>query len=347
MILDSNAEMAWPSGDIPGELDFHHQVSRDTYEVLTGILYDVFEPVRCSKLTIHSLTPSSNIAGRYKIQTPNGSWFARVSSREGSPALEKQIIDHLHQNGVPTNPLLVSGHKFINRERSYYLTIQNLLDGRHFDGSDTDLYNLGLTLSKCHEALRDCPIKEQISRLTETHIKRIFALKDVVEQAFYSEQFAIFKEYQDWIQINYEWVSNAITNWPSLLPYKEEHQCLHGEIHQGNVIYNREDGTAILIDFEESCHVFTTVKWDLAFSVQRFCMKDNPLQNILMSRIAAFSKGYGQTMPDISHTMRCISWYTFARILDLRINHHIITPVNELDKFMQLEQQALTIRGLI
>ena len=347
MLSDSNADMAWESGDLPGDLNFPHQVPANIYAHLKNILSDVFEPARYAQLHIHSLTPIRDITGRYKIQTTNGSWFVKISPRQGAPTLEKQMIDYLYDRGVPTNPILLPGHQFIYQNHVYYLTIQNLLQGRHFDGSQSDLFNLGQTLSKCHEALRNFPQKTQIMNLSRNHLERIYALKNTVKCAISSEEFEVFREYGSWVHQNADWVATAVENWPGPLQYTKDSQCLHGEIHQGNVIYNQTNGSAILVDFEESCHIFSDINWDVAFAIQRFCMRDDPQKDTLLSRIASFTKGYGRTIPNLSQTMRDISWYTFARILDLRINHFIITPTQELDKFVHLEKQAHDTKSFI
>ena len=347
MQSDSNADMAWKSGDLPGELHFPHHIPANIYAHVKNILSDVFEPAKYAHLQIHSLTPTKEITGRYKIQTATGSWFVKISPRKGSPLLEKQIIDYLYDKGVPTNPILLSGHKFTYNHRIYYLTIQNLLQGRHFNGSEADLFNLGQTLSKCHQALSYFPMKTQIMNLSRNHMESISALKTIVERAIHSKQFEMFKEYGSWVEQNTSWVATAVENWPIPFPNRTDNQCLHGEIHQGNVIYNLTDGKAILVDFEESRHIFSNVNWDVAFAIQRFCMRDDPQKDILLDRIATFTKGYGRKVPNLSQTMRDISWYTFARILDLRINHFIISPVSELDKFVRLERQANNTRTFI
>lgn len=122
--------------------------------------------------------------------------------------------------------------------------------------------------------------------------------------------------------------------------FHEHHgaQCVHGEIHPGNVIFH--DQKAILIDFEESLHVFAPTSWDLSYLIQRFCLQDEPDHNTLNTRLKCITESYGEKLPDLRSMMQQIAWFAMAVILDIRVKQNIVSAQGELDKFVRLERQA-------
>jgi hypothetical protein len=91
------------------------------------------------------------------LDTPEGSWFVRISARWGLPELEADLTDYLFQSGLRVNPLIVAGVGLDWGNRRLRLDVRPLIRGRHFNGSAGDLVRLGETLKKAHERLARYP----------------------------------------------------------------------------------------------------------------------------------------------------------------------------------------------
>ena len=130
-----------------------------------------------------------------------------------------------------------------------------------------------------------------------------------------------------------------------LLDRVEGAQCLHGEVHCANVIF--DDGRAVLVDFEESVHTFAPPDWDLAFMVQRFCLEDRPAHAPARERVASMEEAYGSPLPPLAAMMRQTAWFSIAKIVALRSFWDIETPAPEHRKFVALEHQAQEYEGVV
>ena len=124
-------------------------------------------------------------------------------------------------------------------------------------------------------------------------------------------------------------------------------QCLHGQIHRYNVLFRSDDGAAVLVDFEDSVHVFAPVAWDLAYLVQRFCLDDDPPLSVGRDRYSIIAKAYGISVRGLTEMMRQTAWLSVAAILRRHVSHDIVTPLAEYDKFVRLERQTRTYESVL
>jgi hypothetical protein len=113
------------------------------------------------------------------------------------------------------------------------------------------------------------------------------------------------------------------------------------------VVFRSIDGAAVLVDFEESVHVFGPPAWDLAFLVQRFCLCDDPSPSVGLQRLAVVAEAYGGPLPGLATMMRQAAWFSMATIIDLRMSHGVVTPMDEYDKFVRLARQARAFEGVL
>lgn len=113
------------------------------------------------------------------------------------------------------------------------------------------------------------------------------------------------------------------------------------------MVFRSDDGAAVLVDFEESVHVFAPPAWDLAFLVQRFCLCDDPSPSVARLRLSVVADAYGGPLPGLATMMRQAAWFSMATIIDLRMSQGVITPVDEYDKFVRLARQTHAFEGVL
>ncbi|MGB0383237.1 MAG: phosphotransferase [Ardenticatenaceae bacterium] len=337
--LISEAELAWPSGDRPGDLKFNHELPSSVSNAINLALHSTYLLNQVGGGQLHALCPPKGVIGRYKLSTREGKWFIRVSSRWGQPEIEKAITDYLIKQGVKINPLLVSGEKVYWNGQVFRLDVRPMIEGRHFNGSTEDIAEVAATLRACHSALLNFPEADRVTQTTSARYRHLAKIRDLIAETLEGQKNDLFVERATWADSHRDWLSDMVAHFdPSFDQYLGA-QCIHGEIHPANVLYSRE-GSAILIDFEESVHVFAPPVWDFAFLVQRFCLHDNPAASVVRQRLSVITEAYGRPLPNLAMMMRQIAWFSMAIIVDLRISQSVVTPLSEYDKFVRLERQA-------
>jgi len=341
------AEFAWPSGDSPGNLDFRYEPPGPIIKVLKRALAPSFVPARAPGVRIRALFPSNGPVGRYRLSTQGGSWFIRVSSRFGNPELEKSITDYLVSQGGNVNPLIVAGETLQWNGQSFRVDVRPLIEGRHFNGSSEDLRNLAFTLAVCHHALKDFPRSREISTIASARNQRLAKIRERIAESLKHGKFDLFAEHASWAVAQKDWLAEMVEKFDPHLEERRGAQCVHGEIHLANVLFRARDGAAVLVDFEESVHSFKPPIWDLGFVVQRFCLRDHPLQSVVLERAVVLAESYGSPLPDLAPMMRQAAWSTMATIIDMRIFKGVSTPISEYNKFVRLERQGRSFEGLL
>ncbi|MFQ5801311.1 MAG: phosphotransferase enzyme family protein [Candidatus Methylomirabilales bacterium] len=341
------AEFAWPGGDVPGDLDFRHQPSVQVIEAIAQALAPSFPPASSTDARYGSLSPPDGPVGRYRLSTREGSWFVRVSSRSGDPELEVSTIDYLFNKGVNVNPFLVVGETLHWDGQIFRIDVRPLIEGRHFNGSTEDMRNLASTLAACHRSLKDFPRACEVRSTAVARNLRLSNARDRIAEALHNGTFEVFAEHAQWASAHRDWLSEMAEQFDPHLDRHPDAQCVHGEVHPANVLFRRDDGAPVLVDFEESVHLFMPHAWDLAFLVQRFCLRDHPLPSTALQRLAAVVDGYGDPLPELAPMMRQAAWFNMTVIVDLRTSQGILTPVSECDKFVRLERQARAYEGLL
>jgi len=341
-VLD--AEFAWPGGDRPGPPDFEHQPPPAVIAAITRALASAFPAANDPDAQLAALRPTTGPVGRYRLGTAHGAWFVRVSTRWGHPDLERAITTDLSARGVSVNPLLVAGRPLAWNDDVFRVDVRPLIVGRHFNGSPGDLQQLAATLAACHHALLDSPRATAVCAAASARFERLAKIRDLLVDALKRETFELFAEQAAWAMRHRDWLALMADGFEPRLDERPEAQCLHGEIHPGNVLFRADDGAAVLVDFEESVHIFAPPAWDVAFLVQRFCLCDDPAR--ARERLAIVSRAYGPPVPDLAAMMRQAAWFSIAAILDMRLSQGIATPVGEYDKFVRLEREAQTFERL-
>lgn len=334
------AEFGWPGGDQPGELRFEAEVEAELQRALKDTLEG--EIGKCGEM--RALTSPHGAIGRYAVTGADGrEWFVRVSARWGEPALEQAITCHLQKNGLLVNHLVVAGLRFEWRGEALRVDVRERVRGRHFDGSLQDLQALARTLASCHALLRSFPEESRVRELTA----RRFATLEETQARMKSElargNFAFFCHDASWARTHADWLAALVEGFHARCDLLPASQCLHGQIHQANVLYAP---APVLVDWEEAVQSFAPVQWDLAYFVQRFCLHDELAESAARERLAAVREAYGAPLGDLCGMMRHVAWLSTA----ILVGYHqagIESPLPEYGKFVRLEEQARGLAGLL
>ncbi|WP_254431072.1 phosphotransferase [Magnetospirillum sp. LM-5] len=331
---------AWETSDCPGRITFATEPAADLAAAVIQAVRPVL-PVEGAQLRALSPAAAAGTAiGGYALTGPEGRWFLRVTSHIGTPALEKALVDGLQAAGVPVNPILAAGIPLVWHGHELRLDIRPLVQARHFDGSDGDLVALGRAMAAAHRALADTVVAPSVHRLAATRNDRLLGHRDRLAGMMCEPgEFPRLGFPPGWAERNRDWLRRWCAEYRPDWHQQPGAQCLHGEIHQGNVLYDGA-GTAMLVDFEESTDVFAPPVWDLAYAVQRFCLFDQPEREVFLVRLGHLTAGYGKPIDGLGDGMRQIAYHCMATLLDLFIERGLSSPESEFDKFVQLEGRA-------
>lgn len=334
------AEFAWPGGDRPGEVAFHHAVPDAAAQAIMDGLAHRWPEIAEKEVSLRALQPVEGPVGRYRLATRRGAWFVRVSARWGNPSLEQAITEHLGRCGVAVNPLLVAGASVAWQGRRFRADVRPLIEGRHFNGSVKDMQAVARALADCHRAFRSFARAHEVRASAAARFARLARLCDRLSEAVRSGCFELFGNGAAWAAAHRDWLAELLQEFDRYRDQASQAQCVHGEVHPGNVLFLVRDGAAVLVDFEESVHLFLPPVWDVAFMAQRFCLRDEPTPAAVRERLASFHEAYGYRGSSLAPMMRHIAWVSVMTIVDLWLTDGILTPVSEYEKFFALAQQA-------
>jgi hypothetical protein len=155
--------------------------------------------------------------------------------------------------------------------------------------------------------------------------------------------FGFFCQDASWAQSQSQWLGGLVEGFQARCDLLPPSQCLHGQIHQANVLYAP---APVLVDWEEAVQTYAPVEWDLAYFTQRFCLHDGPPRDLARERLGAVREAYGAPLGDVSAMMRHVAWLS-AVILTEYHQAGVQSPLGEYEKFVRLEEQARDLRGLL
>lgn len=284
---------------------------------------------------LFSLEETAHVVGRYRLHADDRDYFLRVSSIEGHPELERAIVDHLKADGVAVNEFLVAGARFDFEQRPYRLDIRPFLHGTH-DVPENGLSALAKTVAASHGSLKNFPRANEVQSLART---RFLALGDAAKNLaslVESDSWEKVSPHAGWAKQNRAFLAEAASGFDPTLPDAAISQCQHGQLHRANVLFTGSG--PVLIDFEESVHVYAPLSWDVAHLVQRFCLHDDPGEQ--KSRIAQVEAHCGPVGSDTFQMMRQVAWFSIIILCDAWRTRKLQAPFAEYEKFARLAHQA-------
>jgi Ser/Thr protein kinase RdoA (MazF antagonist) len=344
------AEYGWPEGDRPGALKFKYRRPAPVADAIKRCLPSDLPGLDGPDIRLGALNRSTGPVGSYRIATACGNWFVRVSSRLGNAELERSITAELTARGVNVNPLVVADRRLHWKDDVYRVDVRPMLEGRHFNRSrvySRDLQRLATTLVACHRVLVHSQHTAAVRTAASERNEQLAKIRDLLVEALKRDSFELFGERARWAKHHRKWLATMAERFDPHLDRRPDAQCLHGQVHPGNVVFRSGDGAAVLVDFEESVQIFAPPAWDVAVAVQRFCLANNPALATARQRLAMFARAYGRGMPNLAEMMRQAAWFSIAVILNNCRSHGIVAPVGEYNKFVRLERQTRTYESLL
>ena len=332
-----NIELAWADGRPPIRPDYDHPVPPD---LKAGLLTTLSGFVNCAQAEITAMQPVTTPTGGYRLQVDGQAFFVRVNPRPGDPELETNLGRTLYDRGAPVNHNLAAGLKLDLAGQRFRVDVRPWIDGRHFNGSLDDAVRTAAALRQIHDALADNPWAEDVRARAAQRLARLEEVRRSIARAVRTRDFAVFEEQADWAGENRTWLTMLALFFQPRFDLLPGAQCLHGDVHPANVMFDDLNGEAVLVDLEETVHVYAPPGWDQAFLFQRFCLADDPNRTEATCRREAITRAYGRPLGDLSFWMRQLAWFSIAAIVDLRISQRLITPLAEYEKFVRLERQA-------
>jgi hypothetical protein len=255
--------------------------------------------------------------------------------------LEQAITGFLRDRGVTANHLVEAGLRLEWRGESLRVDLRERIRGRHFDGSLEDLQALARALADCHRMLRDFPEAARVRELAARRFARIEEMRGRMKEELARRNFGFFCQDESWGRAHADWLAALVDGFGARCDLLPGSQCLHGQIHQANVLYAPGP---VLVDWEEAVQTYAPVQWDLAYFVQRFCLHDSAPRQTVRSRLAAVRGAYDAPLGDVCEMMRHTAWLSMVILVGYR-QAGIESPVAEYGKFVRLEEQAREMGG--
>jgi hypothetical protein len=334
------AEFGWPGGDRPGNLQFDYEIDAE----LSHALGSVIEGEIGDFTSVRALGRPDGAAGRYAVTGADGrEWFVRVSARWGEPKVEQAITGYLQGRGLPVNHLEAAGLRLEWHGGTVRVDVRARVHGWHFDGSLDDLSSLARTLADCHAALRECPQAGGVRALAAVRFTKFEETRGAMKAALSRGEFGFFCQEDSWARANAPWLARLVEGFRPRCDLLPGSQCLHGQIHQANVLYAPGP---ILLDWEEAVQTYAPAQWDLAYFVQRFCLYDDATPDTVRARLAEIRRAYGAPLGDLAAMMQHVAWLS-AVVLVQYHQSGIESPLAEYAKFVLLEEQAREWRPLL
>lgn len=334
------AEFAWPAGDAPGRLRFSAPVTSECEELLAAAVGKWLPSLMGEDIRVSALTPPGrSMVGRYRLVAGPERFFVRITSRIGNPSLEADITEFIG-DGCPGISRLLFFDVFEWDGKRYRLDVHPFFEGRHFNGSMEDLSAVSRSLGLLHRRFKNYRNRNEIRSEAGKRYQQVGSAVEWIEGALKTHSFDVFENAGPWMEKNAPWLAEMVKRFQPLFHLLPNAQCLHGEVHPGNVIFSKNEDEVVFVDFEESVHTYTSPSWDLAFLVQRYCLWDDPAPETLRERLETVRAGYNGQMGGLARMMRQAAWFSMAVLVHQTINDRIFSPISEYDKFKRLERQV-------
>lgn len=332
------AEYGWLPGRLPGDPHFGRPVSPALSGRLVAAASRMLGWADAAGASLDALGPGRGPAGSYALNRGRDSWFFRVSSRHGHPKLEWDLLRFLASAGLPVNvPVSPPGILKANG-RDYRIELRPLLVGKVFSGSSAELVRLAAVVAELHLALRRWPGRSRVRRIATARYRTLEAARLNVAAELRRGKTGLWRERSGWARRRLRPLLALLDEAPLRLDQQPGAQCLHGEVHTGNVLFIRH--RPVLLDFEESVRHFAPPAWDFGFIAQRFAAAPGLPSAECRRRIRILERHGGLGPRQLAAAMRDICRYSLAVLACQRIEERVLAPVAEYEKFLRFAAAA-------
>jgi len=338
-----NMEFGWADGKSHPNSSFNFEVNQD---IEVRILDLIKSKIDIKESSLKLLFPSQTPAGSYHLISANKSeFFIRITSRIGDFDLENKFVDYLTSNDVPVNKFLFGGINFTWNDIFYRIDVRPFLNGYHYSPNIEDFKKLIHGIKIFHKFAKSFPASQKI-RLNQKEIsKQKNKTKLKSHKALRDKDFKYFGKYEEWVKKHHIWLDEILDEFDPHLDQMPNAQCLHGQIHPGNVLFIVDE--VVLFDTETSINTFAPVYWDYSWVFQRFIINQDieledslPYINFLANSKKDINNLISMTKQNIAHSV--------VTVFNYFVNEGILVPQSELDKFynnfMSLAKYELFLR---
>lgn len=333
------ADMAWNSNVRPNKILFKHKVPEDISFVILSSIQKIFPEIKEEgKISLASLKPVIDCAGHFCLYCGEKKWFLRITRRRRKDNdIEDAVAFYLSNAGIKVNLPFISDSLILWKDHSYLLYIYSLFEGRHYDGSDKDLRNISRVVKHMHRALKSFKFANKVFKNALRTAKRLSDIKTKITHSLQKKDLSLFYERVDWARRNYYWLKAMADCFNPYLCLLPKSQCVHGELHLGNVMFSLRDNSVMLTDFEETSDAWFPPSFDLAYLVHRFCMEGVQSKSIFRRRLDILENTYGILPNDLREMLHQVCWYNIALLIERSARRESTSPEEEYDKFVRLE----------
>lgn len=234
---------------------------------------------------------------RYRIQAPYGAFYLKTQSGtryqdlELLTALYSHLFTRIRKEALPVK---TADGGFFYRQGSRLLFLTRLLEFRSFSFGIEDFTALGRSLGEFHRALEDFPLAPQVRKNAFAFRQRQAETRDQVLSAVRDGCLEKLAPATHWCRENLDFLTTLAEGFhPGLDTMGADRvQCIHGDIHPGNVLFLPGGQPPLIIDFEDTCHSYLPLLVDLSVMVLRFCLVHSPSKATLRGLIRSLESAY-------------------------------------------------------
>ncbi|MBK86320.1 MAG: hypothetical protein CMC86_03870 [Flavobacteriaceae bacterium] len=228
------------------------------------------------------------------------------------------------------NEFTVGGINFDWDNQQYRLDVRPFLHGNSYFSNLDDFKKLIDCINQFHKIAFKFPNFAKIKSNQKQISEKQNQTRNKCLEALNKEKFNFFENHSGWAKNNQKWLTKILEEYN---PYFEDMlgaQCLHGQIHPGNVLFVR--GNPILFDTETSIHTFAPVEWDFSWVLQRFIINQELSNEDSLKFIKLLAKNKSE-IAKLIYMAKLNTIYSVVAVFDYSINKSISVPQSELDKF--------------
>lgn len=287
-------------------------------------------------LTLLTMRPPSQ--GLYRIGPDDAGLFAKIVDTARSIALAK--ADRLIADLGPAAPVVrpMDGYP-VDYDDLHKLHVYPLVHGRFAQPTMSDCYRVGVAIARLHRALADVPRAAEVRAAAGARQAHLMSVAEAIADG----------------RLNpgprpAELANIARFRWDT---GEDDAQPLHGDLNAGNLLLV-DEGTDVIVDFEDSVHSCGPVEADVAFAIERFCIAPAPdeASSVTLSRalVAGYRSAGGQPVferpGELAAALRAANWRALM-VLGALAARGETRPVTEWEKFFDLWSQVERRRGLL
>ncbi|MFT7613560.1 MAG: Ser/Thr protein kinase RdoA (MazF antagonist) [Parvicellaceae bacterium] len=228
--------------------------------------------VIASQIEVMELT--NGLEGRMSISFNNKQYYCRLSKLTGESSMTEELSSFLQASGSPVLVNQRVGGKLILNSDEYDVEVRTLQKGIHYQGQSNQLYLLAEALFQLHVELKKFPLSDKFIKSSKAYNVELEKVQELIKQ----KSPKLNKVVNNWLNSNADFVENNLLTLELNFIEGFSPQCVHGDLHPGNVLFNSED--VWFLDFEESYKTFASVNYDIGYLIIRYALPSEDSEKV-------------------------------------------------------------------